>query len=187
MVPRLCRSYSRRGGHPGLPRTHARGDAHLHDLYRPSATRRGFLILGAVLTMAQAPASPGFRIRIGGSTVDAANQPAVAAAIDAANAHARWQGVPDGLNPRLLDPVRVQALLAAIAALPASARAKPGDHALLLDSPGLPVKASSPSTPASFAHLTGIEVTDTQGDAVEVRVAMPLDCELARQNAAAAK
>src|SRR5258707_2013547 len=130
MVPRLRRLCSRRGGHPGLPRTHARGDAHLYDLHRSSATRRGFLLLGAVLTMAQAPAGPGFRVRIGGSTVDAANQPAVAAAVESANGHAHRQGVPDGLNPRLLDPARVQALLSAVAAPPAPARPKPREHSL---------------------------------------------------------
>jgi hypothetical protein len=127
------------------------------------------------------------RVRIGGASVDAADTDAVARAIEAANAHQHWNGVPESLNPRLLDTGRVLALLAAIEKLPAAPRALLGHHAVLLDTPGLPVRASSPTTPASFTKLTGVEVGDVQGDAAEIRLTMPLDCALARQNAEAAK
>jgi hypothetical protein len=137
--------------------------------------------------MAQAPSSGSLRARIGRTVVDAAETDAVARAIEAANAHQHWSGVPESLNPRLLDTGRVLAMLVAIEKLPDAARARLGHHAVLLDTPGLPVRASSPTTPASFAKLSGIEVGDVQGDAVEIRLTMPLDCALARQNASAAK
>jgi len=136
---------------------------------------------------AQAEGAAGLRVRIGHTTVNAADTKAVADAIAVANQRASFAGVPDGLNPRLIDPARAQALLAAVAALPAAARASLGHRALLLDTPGLPVMASSPSTPAGLSGLTGIKATVAQGDATEVRLTMTLDCDLARANATAAR
>jgi hypothetical protein len=126
-------------------------------------------------------------VRVGRDTVPADDGPALDAAIARSNAAMRVADLDDALNPSVLDPLKVHALLAALAALPPSALSPLGGHSLYLNAPDLPVRTTSPVTAASFAGLSGVEKSDVQGDTVLVRLAMPLDCDLARIQAAAAR
>lgn len=151
-----------------------------------AAGRRG-LLAGAVacwLRARDARAAPALRVRVAGEDIDAGDGAAVAAAIARANAGARVEGLDDGLNPALLDPARV---LAMIAAMPATAVTALEGFALDLAAPSLPVRTTSPATPAGFAALEGIVITGVEGGAAQVQLFMPLDCALARDQAAAAK
>jgi hypothetical protein len=129
-------------------------------------------------------AAPPLRVRVGGETVDGRDTTAVEAAIGRANAAVRIEGLADELNPSLVDPARALAL---IAALPDPAAAALGEVSLYLNAPNVPVRPCSPTTPASFAKLEGIEIAEVQGDTALVRVLMQPDCELAKRQAAAAK
>jgi len=134
-----------------------------------------------------AAAATGLRVRVGRVTVDAADAPGVDAAIAQSNARLRLALLADALNPSIIDPAKAHALLAALAKLPASALAPLGGHSLYLNAPDLPIKTTSPTTPASFAQLAGIAAADVQGDTVLVRLRIKLDCDLARTQAAAAR
>ncbi len=125
-------------------------------------------------------------VRIGRAIVDGGDLAAVEAAIKTANAKVRLAGLEDALNPWLIEPARAMALLEALARLPATERGKLGGLPIAL-SIGLPVMATSPTTMAGFAGLTGIAAVEAHGTASVVRVAMPLDCDLARRQSEVAR
>lgn len=134
--------------------------------------------------MTGANAATALRVRAGSETVDGHDEAAVTAAIGRANARAQLDGLDATLNPSLIDPARALAL---IAALPEAAVVQLGGLSLYLNAPDLPIKSTSPTTPASFAGLEGIEVVDRQGDTALVRLKVPIDCALAERQAAAAR
>jgi hypothetical protein len=129
----------------------------------------------------------GLRVRVGHETVAAGDAAALDAAIARSNAATRIAGLPDALNPSIIDAAKAHALLAALQALPAGALANLAGRSLYLNGPDLPVRATSPATPANFARLSGIEDFDAQGDTVLVRLALRPDCDLARAQATAAR
>ena len=149
------------------------------------------IVWATSLTMAHAaipisqPAA--LMVRVARVTVDAWNAEAVAAAIARANVAERREDLPDDLNPWMIDPAKATALLAALAALPSPGFSQLHGHALYLDAPDLPIMMTSPTTPASFAGLMGIEVAEFQGEIALVRLRMPLDCAIALTQLAKAR
>lgn len=131
--------------------------------------------------MAASP--PGLVVQIGHHRIEAGT-PELERAVEQENGVARIAGLPDTLNPAIIDPAKARALVQAIS--PADAAAL-GGKALLLSPSLLRIGASSPTTPGSFAGPVAVTVVDTHGAAVSARAAAPVDCALARQQAAAAR
>lgn len=129
----------------------------------------------------------GLRLRIGSETVGVASADAVAAAAAKANAARRLDGLPDVLNPDLIDPAKLTALLARLPDAAAPHRRVLARRALFVDPAGLRVGTSSPTTPASFAEGLALEIDDADGDPVIARAVVAVDCGLARTRAAEAR
>jgi hypothetical protein len=119
--------------------------------------------------------------------VAAADREAVNAAIAATNARAREAGLPDALNPDVIDPSKAEALLNALMTAPAETLAMAEGRILEFNPVALRIGTSSPSTVASFASPVTLEITSDHGEIVSVRVVGPVDCELAREQAKEAR
>ena len=132
-------------------------------------------------------ASPGLRVNIGRTTVAAGDAAAVSAAIEAANKQAREAGVPDAFNPRVIDPAKAAALLAALVKPPAEAVTVLAGRALILNPYNLRIGTSSPTSPASFSGPVRLGIESEHGDSVMAAAIVPVDCALARERAAEAK
>lgn len=110
----------------------------------------------------------------------------IAAAIAEENKHHVIAGLPDELNPRLIDPAKAAALLAG---LKGKTLAPLGGRVLNLAPGGLRIGTSAPTTVASFSQpftLT-VESEHDAGKTVSARASVPIDCDLARKRAAAAR
>jgi hypothetical protein len=88
----------------------------------------GLLALGGGLTVAASAQAdvPTLLVRVGYKVVPAAQTAAVAAAVDASNGFQRIPGLPDRLNPGIIDPAKAAALLAALQRMGAPALAPIG-------------------------------------------------------------
>jgi hypothetical protein len=133
------------------------------------------------------PGAGGLRVRVGRVTLPLESGAAVSEAIERSNATLRVADLPDALNPDIIDPAKAAAFLAALGKLPTSELAPLAGHSVYLNAPELPVRATSPTTPASFSRLAGLEVADLQGDTALTRVRLPLDCALAESQANSAR
>lgn len=127
------------------------------------------------------------RLRIDRSIIRATDKAAVASAISAANLRARSAGLPDAVNPSLIDPAKAEALLTALTGPSSAALAPLAGRALWLDPTALRIGTSSPTTVASFSGPITLEVTHDHGETVSARAAVPVDCDLARARAADAR
>jgi hypothetical protein len=136
---------------------------------------------------AAGPGWPALRVRIGQETVSAQDEAAVDAAIGRANRGEAIEGLADALNPRLIDPARAHAFLAALMALPLTELQHLGGHSLYLAAPGLPLRMTSPTTPASFLALKGLADPDIQGDTVLATARLQPDCDLAQTQSTSAR
>ncbi len=125
----------------------------------------------------------GWKVEIGRAVLDASSPEAVAA-IEAENARNSLPGLPDELNPRMIDTAKWRALVGALS--PGAAEVL-GGRPLFLDPVGLRIAASSPTKPASFGPSTRLTAGDTVGDAIMARSDAPYDCDLARARAQAAR
>ena len=192
MVPGLRGVRADGGGYRGVSGSYARGVAVVRPDRLAAITRRAIIGGGAFALVAvgviggNVEAADALPVRIGRAIVDGGDLAAVEAAIKTANAKVRLAGLEDALNPWLIEPARAMALLEALARLPATERGKLGGLPIAL-SIGLPVMATSPTTMAGFAGLTGIAAVEAHGTASVVRVAMPLDCDLARRQSEVAR
>lgn len=123
-------------------------------------------------------------LRAGSARVAAsAPPPQLRSFVAAANEAQRIAGLPDNLNPALLDPDKVIRLAAALPRLPGATLAKLAGHDLYLDDPGLQVRAAFPSRPDSFDRPFTLEIQEVQGKTVLARVDLPADLDLARSRA----
>ena len=128
-----------------------------------------------------AQAAPDFGLRAGRETLPASAPPAALAAFVAkANAAVRIEGLPDGMNPRILDADKVAHLVAALPSQPAATLARLAGHDLLLDDPGLQVHAAFPSQPNQPVTL---EIDEVQGQTVLAHIDAAADPALARSRA----
>ena len=133
------------------------------------------------MTIAAAPAP---RLRIGDSVVLADDATGIAAAVTAHNNRARIPLLEDALNPFLLDPAKVGAL---IAALPGVTLPPVGEAALYFNSPDLPLRPTSPVALASFASLREVMLVEIQGRTALLRAGVAVDCAAAAITAEAAR
>ena len=127
------------------------------------------------------------RIRVGHAVLDASDATAIAAAVAASNSAERIEGLPDALNPGIIDPAKAAALLASLRGTAANTAAVLAGGALYLNAPALRIAATAPTTAASFAQPFRLEVQEVQGDTVLARATVAPDCDLARAQAAAAR
>lgn len=140
------------------------------------------------MTLAAAPAGwEGLRVRIGDETILASDHEAVSAAIGRVNAERATPGLPAMLDPGVIDPVRVRAFLEAVGRLPVAQRKLLEGRSLYLAAPLLPLRATSPTTAASFHGLKALVRPEVQGETVLLGVRMAPDCTLAKAQAAAAR
>lgn len=140
------------------------------------------------MTPAAAPAGwESLRVRIGDETLPAFDHDAVTAAIARVNADRATPGLPAMLDPGIIDPARVRAFLEAVTRLPVAQRKLLEGRSLYLASPGLPLRATSPSTAASFHGLKALVRPEIQGETVLLGVRMAPDCVLAKAQAEAAR
>jgi hypothetical protein len=130
---------------------------------------------------------PDLRLRFWSKIVPASDKAAVGREIAATNERARRSGLPDAFNPDLIDPAKFEALLAALRQSSGDALAPLAGRALYVEALALRIGTSSPTTVASFAHPLKLEVTDEHGDAVSVRVSVPVDCAIAKERAVEAR
>ena len=127
------------------------------------------------------------KLRIGFVTVDASHADEVSAAVEKSNVRQRLPGLPDTLNPGVLDPVKIVALISAIAKMPADAKSPVADHTLYLNGGDLGIGASAPTTAASFAKSFSLAAIETENGLVTARANVAPDCELAKSRAAEAR
>ena len=142
------------------------------------------------LAMSQTSASEpiGFRVRIGHTVLPATTErDALRAAIEQANRGYTQPGLPDALNPDVIDADKAAAL---VAALPAIAKLAPqvlAGRELLLSHAPLRIGAADSTTAASFAQPFELQVVDVQGETLLARSTVPLVPEMARARAIEAK
>lgn len=138
--------------------------------------------------MAEDAPRPAFRLRIGQQYLDAGAAPdAVLAFVDNANRPRRIEGLPDTLNPQIIDPEKAAHFAAGLGRLPSATLAKLAGHDLVLDNYALKIQAASPSHAASFDHPFDLAVEEVTGKNVFARATVPADTDLARSRAAEAR
>lgn len=131
-----------------------------------------------------AQALPGFGLRAGYKAVPASSSPsALRSFVAAANERERIEGLPDDLNPGILDPEKVVHLASALPRLEAATLARLAGNELYLDTSGMQVRAAYPSRPESFDRPFTLEIDEIQGKTVLARVSLPPDLDLARSRA----
>ena len=127
------------------------------------------------------------KLRIGFITVDAANTGDVIGALEKSNARQRLPGLPDTLNPGIIDAAKLAALLKAIETMPADAKAPVASNTLYLNGGELGVGASAPTTIETFAKPFTITAIETDNGLVTARASISPDCALAKSRAAEAR
>ena len=132
-------------------------------------------------------APPPLKLRIGFITVDASQTAEVSAALEKSNAHQRIAGLPDTLNPGVIDPAKATALLNAIAKMPPDAQAPFTGNTLYLNGGDLGIGASAPTTEASFAEPFTLAAIDTDNGLVTAQAKIQPDCTLAKSRAGEAR
>lgn len=112
---------------------------------------------------------------------------ALGAAIEDYNRDLRLPGLPDHLNPEIIDAAKATSLLAALMRHPQSSLQQLAGKALHLSYAGLRVGAAAPTTPDSFSMPFGLEVVDIQGETVLARVNVPSVMQIVRERSAEAR
>jgi len=128
------------------------------------------------------------KLRVGSKVFPLAGwQQDLPAALEASNARVRIAGLPDTLNPEIMDREKAEAFLAALPKLPAKARKAISGKTLYLNYPDLMLGVTAPARAAAFNGKFTLEVADVQGDLVLARSRVAVDCGLARDRAAEAR
>jgi hypothetical protein len=133
-------------------------------------------------------AAVGYRLRVGHATLPATTTfGALRAAVERSNGEFRTSGLPDRLNPDVIDVDKATAL---VAALPAIVQRSPqllAGRELLLSHADLRIGAADPTTADAFSHPFDLEIADVQGDTLLARATVPVVPQLARERAAEAR
>jgi hypothetical protein len=128
------------------------------------------------------------KVRIGRAVLEADHgNSELSAAIGESNRKAHIEGLPDHLNPEVIDVEKAKALLAALPKLPAEELKPLMGRTLFLNYDGLMLGASAPTRPAAFGQPFKIEIADVQGDVVLARLTLSVDCALARERSTEAR
>lgn len=125
-------------------------------------------------------------LHIGAQAVPLEPGLAFRAAIDAANRVNRVDGVPDTLNPGIVDADKAAGFVASLSSLPAATAAQLDGHELALDADPLGLSAAAPTRADAFAHAT-VTVDSVQGRHVLARSGVVPDAALARARAGEAR
>jgi len=109
------------------------------------------------------------------------------AALDESNAKVRIEGLPDTLNPEIMDREKAEAFLTALPKLPAKARKAISGKTLYLNNPDLMLGVTAPTRAAAFNGEFTLAIAQVQGDLVMARSMVAVDCGLARDRAREAR
>jgi hypothetical protein len=135
-------------------------------------------------------AARGITVQVGGALFPPgeATLDGILAAIEPENRRARLAGLPDELNPIVLDPARARAFLEGLPRLPEAALAGLAGRHLHLGTEGLGLSTSSPIEPEAIAR--GFALSLSEGDAgrvVQPELAAEVHPERARELATRAR
>lgn len=113
--------------------------------------------------------------------------PGLAAFAKAVNDAHRIAGLPDTLNPAMIDPGKLTALVAALPRLPAATRRRLAGRELFLGAGGLGVGTAEPTRPESFLQPFDLAVDSNSAPAVVARASITPDPALAQGRAGEAQ
>lgn len=126
-------------------------------------------------------------LRIGATVVNGPKwQEELPAPLEQYNRKVRLEGLPDHLNPAVIDSEKVAAFLKALPQFPAESLKPLAGRTIWLDYGGLLLGASAPTRPAMFTGPMKLEIVEVQGQVVHARLVLKVDCDLARNRAAEA-
>jgi hypothetical protein len=147
--------------------------------------------------MTQAMAAPppsaaalhGISLRIGEQVVPLSTPAArdLREAIEAANHRNRVEGLPDTLNPSIIDADKAARFVAALPAQPAETLERLSGHELAVDWSDLGLGAADPTRADAFSAPFRLIIDDVQGRQVIAHTTVPVDPALAKSRAADAK
>lgn len=126
-------------------------------------------------------------LRIGATTLPASPGVALAPAIEAANARNRIEGVPDALNPGIIDAGKAAGFVASLPNQPAETLARMTGHELSLNQGGLGLLAAAPTLAADFTAPFNLVIDDIQGRHILAHTTVSPNPGLARTHAAEAR
>jgi hypothetical protein len=128
------------------------------------------------------------KLRLPPAVFDAREWPTkLGEAVARSNDKAHVDGLPDHLNPQIIDPAKAESFLRALSGRSADELRPFAGRILALNVGRLMIDASAPTRPETFSQPFQIEINDVQGDVVHVRLTLKVDCALARQRAAEAR
>ena len=131
-------------------------------------------------------------LRVGRQTVELpANGPVVAervaGLVEAANMTAHIAGLPDALNPGLIDAAKATGFAAGLAAQPPAILARLAGKAVWLNWEPLGLSTAAPTRSDAFAAGFDLVVDDVQGDNVLAHTNVPIEGGIAKSRAAEAQ
>jgi hypothetical protein len=121
-----------------------------------------------------------------GVTANLAQAPDLAAFAAQANAKARLKGLDDRLNPGIIDPAKLAAMVAALPAQPPEVRAALSGHGLLLAA-GFGVLAVEPTAADAFGPRYRLTIERTAGTYVLAHADPAIDKAAAKASSVAAQ
>ena len=129
-------------------------------------------------------AQPPITLQAGRQSLPLSSPPAeIAAMVDAYNRHRRIDGLPDGLNPAIIDPEKAAALVAGLPNQPPAVLAKLAGNALPLDWAALGLGVTAPTHREAFAGKFELIIDDVDIGQVGAHTSIPFDPKLARAKA----
>ena len=130
----------------------------------------------------------GFGLRLGHTRLaPATTMQALRSAIDESNRRFRLEGLPDSLNPDIVDADKAAALVAALPAIAHKAPQLLAGRELLLNHAPMQVGSADPTTAASFTRAFDLEIVEVQGETLLARTTVPAVPALARERSAEAR
>ena len=133
-------------------------------------------------------AKPQITLQAGRQSIPFPSPPAdVAAMTDAYNRHRRIAGLPDDLNPAIIDPAKAAGLVAGLAKQSPAVAAKLAGNAVPLDWAPLGLGATAPTRREPFDEKFELIVDDVDVGQVGAHTSIPFDPQLARAKAVEAQ
>lgn len=109
------------------------------------------------------------------------------ASIERHNGKVRLDGLPDHLNPLIIDSAKAITFVAALASYPKATLQALSGKELLLHSEGLMLSAVAPTRPATYSTPMPLVIEDVQGHSALARLQIQVDCGLARERSIEAR
>ncbi len=131
---------------------------------------------------------PSISLQLGRKTVPFSSSPReIAALVDGYNRRWHIEGLPDGLNPAIIDPDKTAGLVAGLHAQPPAVLARLAGNSLLLDWASLGLGTTAPTHREAFAGKFDLIVENVQIRQVMAHTSVPFDAQLARDKSAEAQ